>query len=72
MRRKAYRRREVCELFGVSLRLVDRLIRDRKIRSRRIGKRVLLLDAGDVEREFGFEEPEVRAETLVELRDLLA
>ena len=39
--KRAYRRREVCELYGVSLHMVDRLIRDRKIQTRRIGERVL-------------------------------
>ncbi len=70
--RKAYRRREVCELYGVSFHMVDRMIQRGVIRTRRIGQRALLLNAEDVEREFGFGESEVRTETLVELRDLLA
>lgn len=70
--RRAYRRREVCELYGVSLHMVDRLIRDRKIQTRRIGERVLLLSAQDVEREFGVDEDiEISAETLRELEGLL-
>ena len=70
--RKAYRRREVCELYGVSLHMVDRMIRSGVIRTRRIGERALLLSAVDVEREFGFGDLQVKTETLVELRDLLA
>ena len=70
--RKAYRRREVCELYGVSMHMLDRMIRDGVIRTRRIGERVLLLNAVDVDREFGFGEPEVDLETMLEIQDLLA
>ncbi len=70
--RRAYRRREVCELYGVSLYMIDQMTRRGRIRSRRIGERVVLLNAKDVEREFGLGEPEIRAETIAELRDLLA
>ena len=36
--------------------MVDRMVREGRIRSRRIGKRVLLLNAADVERELAVEE----------------
>ena len=72
MSRKAYRRREVCELYGVSIHMVDQMIRDGVIRTRRIGERVILLNAADIEREFGFGEPQVDLETMIELRDILS
>ena len=70
--RKAYRRREVETIFGASLHSIDRAIGEGKIRTKHFG-RCVFLHAGDVETVFGFENSvEVSAETLSELRDLLA
>ncbi len=72
--RRAYRRREVCELFGASYSLVDRLIRERTIRSMKVGRGVFL-NARDVERLFLGEEPEdsrpVSAEVMAQARELV-
>ena len=70
--KRAYRRREVCRMYSVSLRLVDGLVRSGKVRTRRVGKRTLLLCAEDVERELSFDVPEIDPETQHRLRRLLA
>ena len=72
--RLAYRIAEVCELAGVSRSAVEGAVRRGEIRSKRVG-RVLLLDPSDVARIFGFDEaPEVvpSAEDFAELAELLA
>ena len=53
---RSLRRVAVREMYGVSLSVIDRLVRAGDIRSRRVGV-ALLLNAEDVEREFGWPEP---------------
>lgn len=70
---RALRRTQVRDLYGVSLREIDRAIRRGEIRTRRRG-RTVLLHPEDVERAFGFEEPEIvpSAESLAEVEGFLA
>ena len=72
--RLAYRVAEVCELAGVSRSAVQGAVRRGEIRTKLVG-RVLLLDPNDVSRVFGFDEvSEVvpSAEDFAELSELLA
>ncbi len=69
--RRAYRRREVCEVFGASLSTVDKAIREGRIRVKREGRGVYLA-APDVERLFNPTAPvEIRPEDVADLRGLL-
>lgn len=71
---RALRRIDVKRLYGVSLSTVDRRVSEGAIRSRRVG-RALLLHAGDVEREFGWPEDaeiEPSRESRREIAELLA
>ncbi len=52
---RSLRRVDVRERYGVSLSTIDRIVKAGAIRSRRVGC-ALLLNAEDVEREFGWPE----------------
>ena len=72
--RLAYRIAEVCELASVSRAAVEGAVRRGEIRSKRVG-RMLLLDPNDVSRVFGFSQaPEVvpSAKSIAEIAELLA
>ena len=72
-RRLAYSVGETALLSGLSRWSVMQAVERGEIRSKRIGRR-LLLDPADVERLFGFAEEELEpsSESIVELRDFLA
>ena len=70
--RRAYRRREVCEIYGASLSAVDKAIRDGLIRTKRAAGCVYLA-AQDVERLYDPLAPvEIRPEDIDDLRGLLS
>jgi hypothetical protein len=71
--RRAYRRTEVRDLYGASLRAIDRAVGQGLIRTRRYG-RCVFIHPGDVERLFGFEveESTPSLESVAEIRELLA
>jgi len=60
-------------MYGVSLSVIDRLVRAGDIRSRRVGV-ALLLNAEDCEREFGWPDEarmEPTARDMAEMRELV-
>ena len=71
----AYRVSEVCNLAGVSRWAVEQAIAGGAIRTKRVG-RALLLDPRDVSQVFGFaqehEEIQPSAESIAEMQELLA
>ena len=71
----AYRVAEVCDLAGVSRWVVEQAIARGTIRTKRVG-RVLLLDPHDVSQVFGFaqehEEIQPTEESIAEMEELLA
>ena len=74
--KRAYRRREVHELYGASFHAIDRAIREGHVKTKRYGRSVFL-SVSDVERLFcPCEEPtaatRVSQETLDELGELLS
>jgi hypothetical protein len=73
--RLAYRIAEVCQLAGVSRWAVERAISRSEIRTKRVG-RVVLLDPMDVSRVFGFsndgEDLEPSAESIDEMNEFLS
>ncbi len=71
-RKRAYRRREVCEVFGASLSTVDKAIHEGRIRVKREGQSVYLA-AQDVERLFNPAAPaEIRPEDVADLCGFLS
>ena len=72
--RLAFRVAEICELAGVGRSVVEAAIRRGEIRTKLVG-RVLLLDPNDVSKVFGFNEPSKvvpSAESIAEIAELLA
>ena len=70
--KRAYRRQEVCAVFGASLSTVDKAIREGRIRVKREGRGVYLA-AQDVERLFNPAAPaEIRPEDVADLCGLLS
>ncbi len=71
----AYRVAEVCDLAGVSRWVVEQAIAGGAIRTKRVG-RALLLNPRDVSQVFGFaqEQEEIQpcAESIAEMQELLA
>ena len=73
--RLAFRISQVCELAGVSRSVVEQAITAGTVRTKRVG-RALLLDPRDVGRVFGFESESEKvqpsAESIAEMEELLA
>ena len=70
---RALRRGMVRDRYNVSLSTIDRLAKEGKIRSKKVG-RALLLNAEDCEKAFGWPEPakvEPSARSMAEMRELV-